>query len=362
MDAQLKISRGITRLLFSYPFWGALAIGTEFIEDNSIKTMCTNGRWIRWNRKFVDEMNEEECLGVIVHELMHIILKHMLRRGDRMPKKWNHATDYVINLIILKEGFKLPAGGLVDQKWDGMMAEKVYNELPDPPEMPSWGEVVDIGPEDAADVEVEVDQRIMNAANMAKSRGKLPAFIEGILKDMEDAQIDWKDKIRRFITGDQPDDYTFRRPERKAFYHLGLIAPSIDHKGAGDIVIGIDTSGSVSDKELTHFLAEINAISVEVNPRSITLIYCDMKIHNVETYGAGEEIVALNYKSRGGTLVMPVFKYIEDNNLPVDHMIYLTDLEVGDFPSRAPYPLLWVSTGAAGEKAPIGETVPIRIK
>lgn len=361
IDPQLRISRCITKLMFRFPFWGALAIGTEFIRDDSRKTMSTNGKWVRWNADFVTSITEEETLGVIVHELFHIILKHMLRRSNRDPKKWNVAADHAINLILLKEGFQLPAGGLWDEQYKDMMAEKIYDLLPDQPQDPAWGLVEDCVPDDAAAIEAEVEQRILNAANHAKSRGSLPFFMEGILKEMEDAQIDWRDKLRRFITGDQPDDYTFRRPERKAFYTMGIIAPSIDRKGAGDIVIGIDTSASVSDKELSHFLAEINAISKEVGPRSITVICCDTKVNSVEVFEEGDEVTAINYKSRGGTYVMPVFDYIEKHNLNVDHMIYLTDLEVGDFPTHVPYPLLWVSTHPT-DRAPIGETVPIKIK
>lgn len=361
MTPQMKISRCITKLMFSYPFWGALAIGTEFIEDPTIGTMATNGKWIKWDPVFVDKITEEECLGVIAHEIAHIIFKHMLRLGHRGHMKWNHACDYTINGILLREGFKLPEGGLWDKKYDGMMAEKVYELLPEPPQMPAWGIVIELTDADeAAELEVEIEQRIAGAAAVAKSRGKVPGFVKGLLEDMEEAQIDWKDKIRRFLTGDQPDDYTFRRPERKAYYHLGLIAPSVEGKGCGDIVIGVDSSGSVSDQELKHFLAEINAISTEVAPRSVTVIVCDAKVHSVQTFEEGEEITAIKVNGRGGTLVMPVFDYIEKNDLPVDHMIYLSDMEVGDYPKHVPFPLLWVSTGTG--KAPIGETVRIKVK
>ncbi len=71
MDAQLKISRCKTRLLLQQPFWGALAMSTEFIEDNTImpKSMCTNGRWIRWHREFVDKYTEAQIMGVIVQPI-----------------------------------------------------------------------------------------------------------------------------------------------------------------------------------------------------------------------------------------------------------------------------------------------------
>jgi predicted metal-dependent peptidase len=363
MDAMMKISRGKTRLLLQQPFWGSLAMATEFIEDNTIPTMCTNGRWIRWSRKFVDQYTEAEILGVIVHELAHKALGHMLRRKSRDPKKWNHATDYVINNIVLQEGFELPKDGLFDKQYSGMMAEKVYDLLPDPPEMPTWGIILDdMSDDERAELEQEINQQLVNAANAAKSIGKLPAFVKGLLAEMEEAQIDYREKMRRFFVGDQPDDYTFRKPERKAYHHMKIIAPSVDHKGAGHWVIGVDTSGSVSDKELKHFLGEVNSISQEVMPQSITIIYCSMRINHIDTFEHGDEVTRFNYTDRGGTLVMPVFDHVRDNDIPCDQMVYLTDLEVFDWPDRVDYPLLWVSSGRAGDKAPIGETVRIIIK
>lgn len=363
MDALMKISRCKTRLLLQQPFWGSLAMATEFIEDNSIPTMCTNGRWIRWNRSFTDGLPEEQVLGVIVHELAHKALKHMLRRGTRDAMKWNFATDYAINLIVVNEGFKLPEDVLFDRQYDKMMAEKIYDIIPDPPEMPRWGIVIDDLTEDEkAEMEAEIDQQVVNAANAAKSAGKLPSFVEGIINDMRDAQVDYRDKMRRFFCGDHPYDYTFRKPERKAFHQMGVVAPSVDHKGAGHWVIGVDTSGSVSDKELHHFLGEVNAISTEVQPQSITIIYCSMHVNHVDSFDQGDEVTTFKYTDRGGTLVQPVFDYVEKHNLPCDQMVYLTDLEVFDFPKRVDFPLLWVSSGRAGLEAPIGETVRIIIK
>ena len=363
MDAQLKISRCVTRLLLSHPFWGSIALGTHFIKNDSTKTMETNGKWIKWGPAFVDSMTEPQTMGVIVHELCHIVLKHHLRRADKSPKKWNYATDYAINLIIRKDGFELPDGALLEHDFVNMMAEKIYGIIPEPPEDPAWGLVSDEGidAEGMDEMEAEIDQRIMVAANAAKNVGKVPHFIEGIIAQMEQSQVVWQDKVRRFLCGDQPDDYSYRRPERKAFHHLGLIAPSIERRGAGHIVVGVDTSASVGDEELRHFLGEVNAISQDVNPASITVIYCDTHVNHVDRYEQGDEVVAFNHKSRGGTNVQPVFDYVRDHDLPVDHMIYLTDLEVWDFPKAVDFPLLWVSSSPSA-KAPVGETVTIKIK
>jgi predicted metal-dependent peptidase len=325
--------------------------------------METNGKWIKWGPAFVDSMTEPETMGVIVHELCHIVLKHHLRCGDKSPKKWNYATDYAINLIIRKDGFELPDGALLEHDFVNMMAEKIYGIIPDPPEDPAWGLVSGEGieGEEMSDMEAEIDQRIMVAANAAKNVGKMPHFIEGIIAQMEQSQVVWQDKVRRFFCGDQPDDYSYRRPERKAFHHLGLIAPSVERRGAGNIIVGWDTSASVGDDIQRHFLGEMNALSQEVGFESITLIYCDTHVNHVERFEKGDEITLFNCKSRGGTNVQPVFDYVREHDLPVDHMIYLTDLEVWDFPKAVDFPLLWVSSNPSA-KAPIGETVTIKIK
>jgi predicted metal-dependent peptidase len=361
MDAQLKISRCITKLLLQEPFWGSMALRTEFIRCEQTKTMETNGKWIKWGPAFVDSISEAQTLGTVVHEVCHIVLKHHLRRGNRSPKRWNHACDFAINPILRSGGFELPDGVLFNHDFINMTAEKIYDLIPEPEEDPEWGAFSDMDEGDAADHEAEIDERIMVAASAAKNVGKLPHFIEGIIAQMEQSQVDWRDKMRRFLCGDQPDDYSYRRPERKAFHHLGLIAPSIERRGAGHIVVGVDTSASVGDEELRHFLGEVNAISQDVNPMSITVIYCDTHVNHVDHYEQGDEVTAFNHKSRGGTNVQPVFDYVREHDLPVDHMIYLTDLEVWDFPKSVDFPLLWVSSDPSA-KAPIGDTVTIKIK
>ena len=134
-----------------------------------------------------------------------------------------------------------------------------------------------------------------------------------------------------------------------------IYMPSMDRKGIGHIVIAIDSSCSVSSADLSKFLSEMNAISEQMGAESITVICCDTKIQSVKTFEAGEIIEEINAKGRGGTRVAPVFKHIEENDLPCDALVYFTDLYVSDFPDAPDYPVLWVTTGDT--QAPFGEVV-----
>ena len=122
-------------------------------------------------------------------------------------------------------------------------------------------------------------------------------------------------------------------------------------------MVGIDSSGSLSQSELTQFVSELNAVTEELSPESVTVIVCDTRVREVHHFGQGEVIDTLDIKGRGGTRVTPVFDYIDEHGLDVDSFIYFTDLYVSDFPAPPSYPTLWVSTGI--DEAPFGEVVKL---
>ena len=373
MDAQMKVSRGSTRLVIKFPFYGSVCLGVRVKPDASVSTMATDGKSILWSPDWVDTIDQEETVGVMAHEVLHIILKHPLRRGSRDPLLWNIATDFAINQILVDAGFKLPEGALIDPQYKGLTAEAIYDRLPEDAKEKHGnaviGEVKDAKKDDGSDMsqaevkqmEADIDAKIMMAATGAKAVGKMPAFAKDLIEEMERSQVDWRNVMRRFVGGDQPDDYSFRRLHKKMYHMNGMISPTIEKIGAGDVVIGIDTSLSVCKRELSFFLGEINAISEDLKPRSITVITCDASVQTVTRYEQGEEIQMIEIGGRGGTLVKPVFDYIEEHQLPVDNMVYLSDLEIFDYPENPPhYPTLWVSSSMRSDPAPWGETTYLK--
>lgn len=375
MEANRVMARAKTHLMLKQPFFGSLAMALPTIEDTDISTMATDGKSIRFNPSFVDRIPFEQTMGVVAHEVMHVALKHMLRRGTFDPKIWNMATDYAINLIVVDSGLQLPEEGLLDREFEGLSAESIYNkllekdengELPQPQEGWNFGEVEEMKGEDGSAlseqesdaVEQDIDVKVLQAVETAKMMGGVPAGIDEMVKQMKKPKVDWREKLRLFIEGDQPDDYTWRRPNRKFYSGYGIYMPSVDHYGTGDLVVAVDSSASVSADELAQYLGEINAISEDMSPRSITVIACDTQIQSVQCYEQGETVEMLDAKGRGGTRVSPVFNYIEEQGLDVDSMVYFTDLYVSDFPDAPDYPVLWVSTGA--DEAPFGEVVSAR--
>ena len=121
------------------------------------ETMATNGAIILYNAHWVGGCTVQEIAGVLVHELLHIVNGHHLRRGHREPGRWNRAADYAINPLIIRMGYQLPAGVLIRDDFDGMSAERIYmileSEEQEPPEEPEQDEPEQDEPEQGDDEE-----------------------------------------------------------------------------------------------------------------------------------------------------------------------------------------------------------------
>ena len=381
MDAETKIARAKTRLVLDHPFWGSLVLGTAFHKDD-IPTMCTNGQWIKWSADFVDKCSDKNVIFTVAHEISHIFLKHCdpIKEIEGKPvnaEVQNMAMDYVINPILIDGNVgEMPEGGLYDPKYHGWSWLKVYRELmqmdeSERPQPQPWGGNVG-SPEDDNGNEMQgseleqfnatIDQRVFLAATGAQSAGKLPSAIAEIVERMRRSKVDWCDVFNRFIGGDQPDDYTFRKPNKKVWYTQGIYTPSIEKIGVGDVVVAVDSSGSTGGHHREYFFGVLNQVIEDHNPTSVTVITCDAEVQTVRRYEQGDIVEDMDVKGNGGTRVEPVFRYVSEENIKCDALVYLTDMGIWDFPDNTPdYPVLWVSTDPQCNDAPFGETTRIEV-
>jgi predicted metal-dependent peptidase len=107
-------------------------------------------------------------------------------------------------------------------------------------------------------------------------------------------------------------------------------------------VIGVDTSGSISQDILSAFAKEINTIMGDAEPDLIHIVYCDAAVHRVDTYNRGDTI-EIKPVGGGGTDFSPVFRWVEENGVNPMCLIYFTDL-MGSFPGKPDYPVIWAAT------------------
>lgn len=384
-------------------FYGALATRLKMVPKYGIPTMATDGKSIFYSPVFVNTLTIRELRSVISHEIMHCVLLHHLRRGTRDPMKWNIAGDYLINHFLTKEGKTLPGAPYLSKKYDDTWTtEKIYDDLPDDivsekkrqlfilvsrkcqgqgkgdsgegedgqdalggdskdGTLPD-GLVIDAeinSESEATTEEQEWRVAVIQAAKAAKMMGKLPGHIESIVGELTKPKINWKEVLRRFVqTSATPDDFTWHRPYRQ-LVSQGLFFPSTFGESVGEMVVVVDTSGSISDHEATEFLSEIQGIREDARPEKIHLVYCDAMVQKTEEYEPDGEPLKLDLVGRGGTDFRPPFKWVEEQQLEPICLVYLTDM-YGAFPNDPPrYPVLWISNSQVDE-APFGEVVRLR--
>jgi predicted metal-dependent peptidase len=125
------ITKARARLLVRAPFIGSIALGLAWVNAPEIGTMATDGRSIWFNRAWCEEHGVERTMGVIAHEVFHVVNKHHLRRGDRDPDLWNRAADLQINRLLEDDTYVLPPDGLFDRdrRYVGLPTETIYARL-----------------------------------------------------------------------------------------------------------------------------------------------------------------------------------------------------------------------------------------
>lgn len=364
-DAEERIRKIKIKLVNGNPFFAYLSLYLQIEEDkhgvvpkNCGMSVSPTGRvWYR--KEFVDEISDKELLGVIKHEILHLALLHLTRVGKRNHTKWNVATDVAVNTILLTKDDEgkcdeLPKGlkpnsanqfiimGKVIKDINKKSAEEIYDELPEIPEqnikiyitfdehefnkLLKDGDAVELTEADLQKLENEWFNQVQTAIVLAQQRGQLPAGMERYVDRLKEVEINWRVVLLRFIQQLIPRDYDWSHRSKKG-YALNVYLPSVT-KEKIKIVVGIDTSGSIGQEELTKFLSEIIGIARTFREN------IDMRImfHDVEVQadylvknGSIPQIMAMKIRGGGGTSHRPLFDKVKKEIRDCECLISFTD-------------------------------------
>lgn len=371
--ATMRVRDARGGLLLTHPFFGVLSLKLEIQENDKIPTARVNSKSLQFNPGFIETLSNSELKGLIAHEVMHLAMLHHTRQGSKEHDLWNQACDYAINPELEKDGFTLPKGGLNNPRFNGMSAESIYRILeaerpkedggkngqgPGQGEPNPCGDFESPGPTDSAEngeAEREWTQNAQEAIRAASGAGKLPGGLRLAVTKGLASKAPWEALLRRFANDQCRTENTWSKRNRR---FPGIHLPGKRNKGIGPLVIGVDTSGSISQSVLARFSAEIARIADDVEPSEVHVIYCDTGVHRVDVFQAGEP-VTMKAQGGGGTMFTPVFERVTETGINPVALIYLTDLDCSDFPSDPGYPVLWASYGPKDQIAPMGETIHV---
>ena len=365
---QKRLSKAKTALILEHPFVGSVAMNMPFTFDSSIPTAATNGKRVVFNPWFCDDLTDEELKFLVAHECLHPMLEHNYRRGERDPRKWNQAADYVINKLLTDDGIgKMPECGLLSDaiyNEGGGISDGIYNILPDEPDGGEGGSGYNGSGldecEDGEGTQAEKEQqaaewkdKVAQAGQAAKMMGKLSAGMERLVNEVLNPKVDWREVLQRFVTKCKDDTRTWARPNRRLIPQ-GIYAPSVTGEAIGELVVAIDCSGSIGVEELNQFASEVVTIHEDHRPSKIHVVYFDSEVSHHDEYTKDDTVEIVGHGG-GGTAFSPIFKFVEEKAIEPVACVVLTDLYCNDFGNEPAYPTLWVTNGA--KKAQWGEVV-----
>lgn len=366
---QNDITKTGIKLLLEEPFYGHVFSGLlreVSVQTESISISVLERRpSLIVNPTFWEELQKEGNVkyGLLKHQLLHLSLKHPFRRDefhhknifdiaadlvvnqyihpmhltedaitlDKYPKlkhleKGKDVGYYYLKIMEIQEKDDDPDSQMPDENNEQLKQHRDWNSFSQTPRM------------DQRMMKSALDEALVQAAQRTdeKLQGFLPGSLYRLIQEklaVGKKQLDWRRVLRIFI-GSGRKTYiknTIRRPSKR----YGT-TPGIQVKQKQKILVGLDTSGSISPKELAVFFSEMT--HVQRQGVEITIAECDATIQRTYILGT---FPSLEVKGGGGTDFTPVIAFANEEYHP-DVIIYFTD-GFAEKPGVLPKcPILWL--------------------
>jgi predicted metal-dependent peptidase len=184
------------------------------------------------------------------------------------------------------------------------------------------------------------------------------------LSDILEPKVDWRTQLQEFVntTCGGRDYSSWRKPNRR-FLSSDMIMPSLVGERVKNIIIGCDTSGSITNEDHARNLSETDAILSVVTPDKLHIIYWDHEMAGHEVYDdatRGSFRTSTKPVGGGGTDPAAMERYLKKEDIKADCIIMFTDGYVPNWGTDwNGAPILWVITGGGRMTASTGKTIHI---
>jgi len=220
-----------------------------------------------------------------------------------------------------------------------------------------------LNPEQQKELVDKIDKALREGGMLA---GRLGANVPRTISDLLTPKVDWREELREFVQSSTKgsDEFTWGRLNRR---HLAndIYLPSPINESIGEVVVAIDTSGSISGPILTAFATELASICSLCQPEVVRVLWWDTKVHGVQLFKDNYENIAhmLKPQGGGGTRVSCVSDFINKEKLNAECVIVLTDGYVeSDVSWNINHPTLWMVTQSRSFNPPVGKKVKLDLE
>jgi len=378
----------ISALIVRSPLIGLLMKRTWVYADESSKFIAyTDGLRIYINPRLFSMLRSEEKAGVLAHEVMHIVLKHVTR-AKRVRSLFPHLSQLAVNVVadakvnhLIMTEFKLPAGAITPHDLANILdmdveevEESSFEELcehlakkkptvvissdrwleldvfpessrvggeegaqrargdEDNRKSSSQRDLIVLNEGDAEDASVSSEEEMENRAvrkyveslTVAKMAGKVPGWAERVMNEILKSKVPWQRLLRAFLTKGigKKVKRTWSRPSRK---HPSF--PGKELLKADKVVVLVDTSGSIGEKELQQFISEVYYVAKEV--AEVVVIPWDATVYEEQVIRRPDDVKKIKVRGGGGTVIKPALE-LAHKKYPDNMKVILSDWYISD--------------------------------
>ncbi len=420
-EVALRLTDMRAELLTRHPFFGRLLLRLPFRLENC-GTAYTDMSLIAFDPAFVSRLDHDGLSFLVLHELLHCVLKHCTRGKGKMGLLYNIACDIVVNSVILEAmgkrditldgseamhlapngeeghlysaeevyrmllreeeaGRGLPGGrngatsgghhktqtggrGASGQRsaqgaaGGGTTLEEEYEEASFDSHE-AWDSI-----ETGSLTEEAWDTFVGEAARSAGTGSGIPhSLLRHVDAVKHKPRISWRQVLHDYIQNNR-GDYDFAPPDRR--FSGDLLLPAFREEMAGDRVeklwFVIDTSGSVSGRAIFEAFCEIKDAIDQVGSLEGMVSFFDEHITAPIPFEDAEELERIKPVGGGGTSFHVIFQYLarELREEPPRVIIIITD-GYAAFPSESDaleIPVIWIIQDSDREP-PFGEVLHV---
>ncbi len=263
------------------------------------------------------------------------------------------------------DGDNNPQGGGKQDKpeendWESVTVNGKTYDLSMQDEHDLEGELGDLTHEQIKEVNDAIDKALREGGMLA---GRMGAKVPRVIGDLLEAKVDWREVLREFVSAATrgTDEFTWRRMNKRQLAN-DIYMPSVENETIGEVIVAIDTSGSIGSKELSEFASELASICEVASPEKVRVLWWDTHVH-------GEQVFENDYNNIGGLLkplggggthVSCVSDYINKQKLTAECVIVFTDGYVeSDINWNINCPTLWMITQNKHLDVPTGKKVMV---
>ena len=189
--------------------------------------------------------------------------------------------------------------------------------------------------------------------------GNIPRAISDVLEP----KIDWKAVLREFVSSSTKgkDEFTWRKMNKRQLAN-DIYLPSVEDETVGEIIYAVDTSGSISDEDLSKVAGELASLCEMCTPERVRVLWWDTEVHGEQIFEGDYGNIAKMLKpvGGGGTKVSSVSDYIIKKGITAECLIVHTDGYVeSNINWQLKIPTLWLVTMCRSFDPPSGKKVMI---